>query len=87
MDASPDVQKDTSQEWVDQIGGRRGLRFTRRHDTKPRGNTDDPDRFKGLYAQLYDGIPCERPSSVVEAYGRMVKNPPAPICDRECTMV
>lgn len=87
MDASSDVQKDTFQERVDQIGSRRGLRFKKRHNLKPAEDKDDPDRFNGLYAQLYDGSPCERPSTVVDAYGRVVKNPPAPIYDRECTMI
>ncbi|TKA79370.1 hypothetical protein B0A55_02837 [Friedmanniomyces simplex] len=87
MDASSDVQKDTFQERVDQIGGRRVIKFTRRHDIKPGPDLEDPDRFKDLYAQVYDGVPCERPETVVDSYGRTVKTPPAPAYTRECTMV
>ncbi|KAF2161846.1 hypothetical protein M409DRAFT_58911 [Zasmidium cellare ATCC 36951] len=88
MDASSDVQKDTFQERVDQIGSRRGLKFTKRHaDIKAGDDPKDPDRFNGLYAQIYDGVPCERPQTVVDSYGRTVRNPPAPITDRECTMI
>ncbi|TKA67437.1 hypothetical protein B0A55_09143 [Friedmanniomyces simplex] len=87
MDASSDVQKDTFQERVDQIGGRRGIKFTRRNDIKPGPDPKDPDRFKDLYAQVYDGVPCERPETVVDSYGRTVKTPPAPAHTRECTMV
>jgi len=35
MDASSDVQNDTFQERLDQIGSRRGLEFTKRHEIKP----------------------------------------------------
>lgn len=87
MDASSDVMKDSFQKRIDQIGSRRGLKFTKRHDVKPREEVNDPDRFRGLYSQIYDGIPCARPSTVVDAYGREVKNPPAPVCNRPCTMV
>ncbi|KAK4634534.1 Cytosolic phospholipase A2 zeta [Fulvia fulva] len=87
MDASSDVQKDTFPERVDQIGSRRGMKFTKRHDIKPGEDPKDPDRFNGLYAQLYDGIPCERPKTVVDSYGRKVLNPPAPTYRRECGMV
>ncbi|EMD00856.1 hypothetical protein BAUCODRAFT_187275 [Baudoinia panamericana UAMH 10762] len=87
MDASSDVQKDTFQERVDQIGSRRGLKFVKRHDVKPGEDPKDPNRFNGLYAQIYDGKPCPRPETVVDSYGRNVSNPPAPIYDRECTMI
>lgn len=115
MDASSDVQKDTFQERVDQIGSRRGLKFVKRAEAGKKGAADvkegvkpksaedgaheekgdfeesvknDPDRFKGRYAQIYDGLPCERPPSVIDAYGRAVKNPPAPIYEGEAvTMV
>lgn len=87
MDASSDVQKDTFQERVDQIGSRRGLKFTKRHDIKAGDDVKDPDRFKGLYAQIYDGVPCPRPETVVDSYGRTVTNPPAATYDRECTMI
>jgi len=50
MDASFDIQKDTFQERVDQIGSRRGLKFTRRHPQKAGIDEKDPDRFQGLYA-------------------------------------
>lgn len=75
MDASSDVQKDTFQERVDQIGSRRGLKFTKRHDIKPGDDGKDPNRFNGLYAQLYDGKPSQRPETVVDSYGRTVVNP------------
>ncbi|KAF4631538.1 hypothetical protein G7Y89_g6600 [Cudoniella acicularis] len=87
MDASSDVQKDTFQERVDQIGSRRGLKFTRRNNLKAGTDEKDPDRFKGLYAQIYDGTLIERPQTVVDSYGNKVTNPPAPVCHRECTMV
>jgi phospholipase A2 len=87
MDASSDVQKDTFQERVDQIGGRRGMKFTKRHDVKAGEDPSDPGRFDGLYAQIYDGVPCERPATVVDSYGRTVTNPPAPVYSRECTMI
>lgn len=87
MDASSDVQNDTFQDRVDQIGSRRGLRFTRRHITQPDPDTQNPDRFKGLYAQIYDGVPCDRPETVIDSYGHRVQNPPAATCYRENTMV
>ncbi|KAK5114850.1 hypothetical protein LTR62_002007 [Meristemomyces frigidus] len=87
MDASSDVQKDTFPERVDQIGSRRGLKFKKRHDIKPGEDPKDPNRFNGLYAQIYDGIPCERPATVVDSYGRNVTNPPAPVHERECKMI
>ncbi|KUJ19701.1 FabD/lysophospholipase-like protein [Mollisia scopiformis] len=87
MDASSDVQKDTFQERVDQIGYRRGLKFTRRTDLKPKEDTKDPDRFQGHYAQIYDGVLCERPATVKDSYGNTVTNPPAPVCHHESTMV
>lgn len=87
MDASSDVQKDTFQERVDQIGSRRGLKFTKRHDVKPSKEIGNPDRFKGLYAQIYDGTLIERPATIVDSYGKTVTTPPAPVCHQECTMV
>jgi phospholipase A2 len=87
MDASSDVQKDSFQSRVDQIGGRRGLKFTRRYDIKPTENVSDPDRFRGLYAQIYDGVVAPRPEMVVDSYGESVKNPPAPVCRQDCTML
>lgn len=87
MDASSDVLKDKFQARVDQIGSRRGLKFTKRHDVKAGEDEDDPDRFNELYAQIYDGVPCERPPTVIDSYGREVKNPPAPVCNLPCTMV
>jgi cytosolic phospholipase A2 len=87
MDASSDVQKDTFPERVDQIGSRRGVKFTKRHDIKPGEDVNDPQRFAGLYAQVYDGVPCERPETVVDSYGKTVDNPPADVFGRECTMI
>ncbi|RMD43402.1 hypothetical protein DV735_g1721, partial [Chaetothyriales sp. CBS 134920] len=89
LDASSDVQKDSFQERVDQIGSRRGLKFVKR-DPNLKAGTDpkDPDRFKGLYAQIYDGtVLKERPETVTDSYGRQVKNPPAPPSHQDCTMV
>jgi cytosolic phospholipase A2 len=132
MDASSDVLNDTFQERVDQIGSRRGVKYTRRdtgssvkstetsatEDTvaaepvkpseksvQPNGNESkdvpddsldaatapDPSQpgnpYEGRYAQIYDGVPCERPAMVVDSYGRTVTNPPAPTFGRPSTMV
>lgn len=87
MDASSDVQKDTFQERVDQIGSRRGIQFRKRHDIKAGTDPKDPKRFDGLYAQIYDGKPIDRPKTVTDSYGRTVTNPPAPVNKRECTMI
>ncbi|KAH8810962.1 putative cytosolic phospholipase A2 [Xylogone sp. PMI_703] len=89
MDASSDVQKDSFQQRVSQIGYRRGLDFKkRRPDLKPDPDTSNPDRFKELYAQIYDGTRmAQRPETVVDSYGKTVTNPPAPQCYQDCTMV
>jgi phospholipase A2 len=87
MDASSNVQKDTFQERVDQIGSRRGLKFTKRSDLKAGIDPKDPDRFKGLYVQIYDGTLIERPPVVVDSYGNIVTNPPSLVCHFENTMV
>ena len=89
MDASSDVQKDIFQERVDQIGSRRSLKFVKRHpELKAGADEKDPDRFKGLYAQLYDGtFLAERPETVKDSYGHEVKNPPAPPSKQDCTMI
>jgi phospholipase A2 len=72
---------------VDQIGSRRGLKFTKRSDLKAGTDPKDPDRFKGLYAQIYDGTLIERPPIVVGSYGNTVTIPPTPVCHFENTMV
>ncbi|KAJ0124814.1 hypothetical protein J7T55_006155 [Diaporthe amygdali] len=99
MDASSDVQKDSFQQRVSQIGQRRGLDFRKRRPNlkppapspTPSNNPEasDPDRFQGLYAQIYDGtcISGERPATVVDSYGQTVTNPPAPAVVQDCTMV
>lgn len=87
MDASSDVQKDTFPQRVQQIGSRRGLRFQKRRDIKPGADTADPDRFRGLYAQIYDGTLAPRPEKVVDSYDHEVTNPPATVVSQECTMV
>lgn len=88
MDASSDVQKDTFPQRVGQIGFRRGLSFKPRHpDLKPDPDTTNPDRFTGLYAQIYDGMRNARPETVVDSYGETVTNPPAPTVTQDCTMV
>lgn len=87
MDASSDVQKDSFQERIDQMGSRRGLKYTKRHDLRPDPNPTNPDRFNGLYAQIYDGVPCERPETVVDSYGHTVTNPPGATCLFENTVI
>ena len=87
MDASSDVLNDAFQERVDQIGGRRGLKFTKRDTNRPGDDPKDPDRYAGMYAQIYDGVQSERPDKVVDSYGRTVTNPPAPLFAKECTMI
>ncbi|KIV81589.1 hypothetical protein PV11_03763 [Exophiala sideris] len=89
MDASSDVLKDTFQERVDQIAGRRSLKFTKRHpELKAGDDPKDPARYNGLYAQVYDGkILIDRPEKVVDSYGNTVINPPAPACLHESTMI
>lgn len=87
MDASSDVQKDTFQERIDQIGSRRGLKFTKRVSVKPDIDLRETCHYRGLYAQIYDGKPCLRPKTVIDSYGRLVTNPPAPVYERECTMI
>jgi cytosolic phospholipase A2 len=87
MDASSDVQKDTFQQRAAQIGARKGLKFTKRHDVKPSKDTKDPERFNGMYAQIYDGVLVARPETVVDSYGKTVTTPPAPIVSKDCTMV
>lgn len=97
MDASSDVQKDSFQQRVSQIGLRRGLDFhKRRPNLKPppppalnSPEPSDPDRFQGMYAQIYDGARTsgERPATVVDSYGQTVTNPPAPTVEQDCTMV
>jgi phospholipase A2 len=72
---------------VDQVGSRRGLKLTKRSDLKAGTDPKDPDRFKGLHAQIYDGTLVERPPIVVDSYGNTVTNPPAPGCHFEDTMV
>ncbi|CZR59397.1 uncharacterized protein PAC_09289 [Phialocephala subalpina] len=88
MDASSDVSKDIFQEQVDQIGGRRGVKFSKRYpDLKSKPNEKDPGRFEGMYAQVYDGTLCDCPATVKDSYGHTVTNPPAPVCHQECIMV
>ncbi|CAK5280056.1 unnamed protein product [Mycena citricolor] len=87
MDASSDVQKDSFPQRVAQIGSRRGLDFKCRLDIQAGTDPKDLDRFKGLYAQIYDGTLAPRPQKVVDSYGKTVSNPPAPTVTRDCTMV
>jgi cytosolic phospholipase A2 len=74
MDASSDVEKD-QQERIDQIGGRRGIKFTRRQ----------PDYTP--FAQVFDGVLSSKPDTVVDSYGKTVPTPPSPICHTACSMV
>lgn len=88
MDASSDVQKDTFPQRVGQIGFRRGLSFQPRYPNhKPDPDISNPERFTGLYAQIYDGTRIDRPEAVVDSYGETVTNPPAPTVTQDCTMV
>ena len=87
MDASSDVQKDSFPERADQIGSRRGIKFSKRHDINPSADPADPNRFQGLYAQVYDGAPIDRPDTVVDSYGKTVPNPPASTYPGEVKMV
>lgn len=87
MDASSDVQEVTFQERVDQIGSRRGMKFSPRHEVKIDPKVKEADRFKGNYAQIYDGVLHPRPNKVVDSYGHTVANPPAPISHHECSII
>ncbi|KAH8700100.1 putative cytosolic phospholipase A2 [Talaromyces proteolyticus] len=85
MDASSDVHKDVFQERVDQIGSRRGMKYTRRHNNPEHGS--DANSFSDKYAQVYDGAVCNRPTEVVDSYGHTVTNPPAPTCNKDNTII
>jgi len=62
--------------------------FKRRHDVKPDAHVTNPDRFRGLYTQVYDGEVIEkRPEPIVDSYGNTVPSPPAPPCRQDCTLV
>ncbi|VUC28088.1 unnamed protein product [Clonostachys rosea] len=126
MDASSDVLNDTFQERVDQIGSRKGMKFTKRDTDLPKQADDNTSTkenkdhepstptennteiipesvgkgesnvekeekpgnpYEGKYAQIYDGVPTERPATVVNSYGKTVTNPPAPIFTKEATMI
>ncbi len=83
MDAFPNVAKDTFQERVDQIASPLGLKFTRRHPQKVDEDEKDPNRFQGLYTQIYDRTLCQRPETVVRQDSGTP--PPGPIRYKECT--
>jgi phospholipase A2 len=88
VDASSDVQLDTSEARISQMGSRRKLKFTKRHPEFKTGAKDSPDRFKDMYAQIYDGVLLdERSPTVIDSYGHLVTNPPAPPSQNGCTMV
>lgn len=89
MDASSDVLKGSFQERVDQIASRRSLKYTKRHpEIEASADEKDPDRFKGLYAQIYDGtLLIDRPTEVVDSYSHTKTNPPASPCLHESTMI
>lgn len=86
MDASSDVEKD-QQARIDQIGGRRGIKFSKRHHLPPPADPHDPDRFRGFYAQIYDGALAPRTPTVIDSYGREVDTPPAPTVTTAANMV
>jgi hypothetical protein len=52
---------------------------------KTEKETENP--YKGRYAQIYDGVPTERPATVVNSYGKTVTNPPSPVFTKESTMI
>ncbi|CAH0021212.1 unnamed protein product [Clonostachys rhizophaga] len=123
MDASSDVLNDTFQERVDQIGSRKGMKFTKRDIAHDSPTTEEVEKglaaeasipaewqenipeeaskgakiekaeietvnpYKGKYAQIYDGVPTERPATVVNSYGKTVTNPPSPVFTKESTMI
>lgn len=102
MDASSDVQKDVFQQRVDQVGSRRGIRYTKRSidtadkelkvDSKPSSTSDSSQSSStrhpsNKYAQIYDGELCQRPAEVIDSYGHIVTNPPAPVCHKDNTIV
>jgi phospholipase A2 len=89
VDASDDAQIRTAvDQRVHQVGDRRGLKFTRRDKSIIAGiDPNDRDRYKGMYAQIFDGTLEKRPATVVDYYGHTVTNPPAPTCHTECTLV
>jgi cytosolic phospholipase A2 len=97
MDSSSDVHKDVFQERVDQIGSRRGIRYTKRvidTDSPPqappdpsRSQTDCQRHSDYEYGQIYDGHLCPRPTEVIDSYGHTVTNPPAAVCHKENTIV
>jgi phospholipase A2 len=88
VDASSDVQYDTFQARVDQMGSRRKMKFVKRDKCTQPCDKASHGRFKDMYAQIYDGtLLDERPATVVDSYGQVVTNPPAPACDNDCTMV
>jgi phospholipase A2 len=88
VDASSDVQRGTSEVRINQMGSRRQLKFVRLHPGVEAGAKDSPDRFKDMYAQIYNGTLLEkRPATVIDSYGHMVTNPPAPSSQNNCTMV
>jgi phospholipase A2 len=88
MDASSDVQRNTFQARLDQTGSRRKIEFTKRNpEAQPRGK-NSPDRFKGMYAQIYDGtVVEERPAIVIDSYDQVVTNPPAAPVENDCIVV
>ena len=89
MDASSDVLKDNAAQRIDQMASRRTMRFAKRYpEVKAGTDPKDPERFAGLYGQIFDGkLLSERPKTVIDSYEHTVKNPPAPPCYQECTMV
>jgi phospholipase A2 len=88
VDASSDVQHGTIQARFDQMGSRRKMKFVKRDICIQPGTKSSPGRFEDMYAQIYDGTLLEeRPATVVDSYGQVVTNPPAPACEMDCTMV
>ncbi|EED15715.1 cytosolic phospholipase A2, putative [Talaromyces stipitatus ATCC 10500] len=95
MDASSDVHKDVFQERVDQIGSRRGIRYTKRTSNVASETSSTPvhsrehkeKRSDDAYGQIYDGNLFSRPAHVIDSYGHTVTNPPAPICYKDNTII
>jgi phospholipase A2 len=88
VDASSDVQLNTSEARINQMGSRRQLKFVKRHPEVQAGAKSSPDRFKNLYTQIYDGTLLDaRPATIIDSYGHQVTNPPAPSSGNDCTMI
>ncbi|KIW01190.1 uncharacterized protein PV09_07239 [Verruconis gallopava] len=88
VDASSDVRRNLFQTNINRIGSRRKLQFCKRSSPKKDGSTNESGCLKDMYAQIYDGTIMEhRPETVVDLYGNVIVNPPAPPSKKDCTMI